>query len=196
MDEAGLIRAAQRGDVASFNQLVLAYQSQVYNVAYRILGEPAAAADATQEAFLSAFMHLNDYRGGSFKGWLLRTVTNACYDALRYARRRPAASLDAGDDADEGRNLADVLPADDEDPLHAAERSDLRRFIARAALQLPPDQRITFVLSDVQGLSYEEIAEAMQVSLGTVKSRLSRARAKLRDALLAHEELLPDEFRQ
>ncbi|MFN4293970.1 MAG: RNA polymerase sigma factor [Thermoflexales bacterium] len=196
MDEAGLIRAAQRGDVASFNQLVLAYQSLVYNVAYRILGEPAAAADATQEAFLSAFMHLNDYRGGSFKGWLLRTVTNACYDALRYAQRRPAASLDAGDDADEGRNLADVLPADDEDPLHAAERSDLRRFIARAALQLPPDQRITFVLSDVQGLSYEEIAEAMQVSLGTVKSRLSRARAKLRDALLAHEELLPDEFRQ
>lgn len=195
MDEAGLIRAAQRGDVASFNQLVLAYQSQVYNVAYRILGEPAAAADATQEAFLSAFTRINDYRGGSFKGWLLRIVTNACYDALRYARRRPAASLE-GDDADEGRSLADVLPADDEDPLHAAERSDLRRFITRAALQLPPDQRITFVLSDVQGLSYEEIAEAMQVSLGTVKSRLSRARAKLRDALLAHEELLPDEFRQ
>ncbi len=196
MDEAGLIRAAQRGDVASFNQLVLAYQSQVYNVAYRILGEPGAAADATQETFLSAFKHINDYRGGSFKGWLLRTVTNACYDALRYAQRRPTTSLEAGDDADEERSLADVLPAADEDPLHAAERSDLRRFISRAALQLPPDQRITFVLSDIQGLSYEEIAEAMQVSLGTVKSRLSRARAKLRDALLAHEELLPDEFRQ
>ncbi|GIV84136.1 MAG: RNA polymerase subunit sigma-24 [Candidatus Roseilinea sp.] len=196
MDEAGLIRAAQRGDVAAFNQLVLAYQSQVYNVAYRILGEPAAAADAAQEAFLSAFTHINDYRGGSFKAWLLRIVTNACYDALRYAQRRPTASLDARDDADEGRSLAEVLPADDEDPLHAAERSDLRRFIGRAALQLPPDQRITFVLSDVQGLSYEEIAEVMQVSLGTVKSRLSRARAKLRDALLAHAELLPDEFRQ
>ncbi|PJF48376.1 MAG: sigma-70 family RNA polymerase sigma factor [Chloroflexi bacterium] len=196
MDEAGLIRAAQRGDVAAFNQLVLAYQSQVYNVAYRILGEPAAASDAAQEAFLSAFTHINDYRGGSFKAWLLRIVTNACYDALRYAQRRPTASLEASDDGDEGRSLADVLPADDEDPLRAAERSDLRRFIGRAALQLPPDQRITFVLSDVQGLSYEEIAEVMQVSLGTVKSRLSRARAKLRDALLAHAELLPDEFRQ
>ncbi|MCS6848460.1 MAG: sigma-70 family RNA polymerase sigma factor [Anaerolineae bacterium] len=195
MDEAALIRAAQRGDVTSFNQLVLAYQAQVYNVAYRILGEPDAAADATQEAFLSAFTHITDYRGGSFKSWLLRTVTNACYDALRYEKRRPATSLE-GDEADEGRSLADVLPAADENPVDAAERSDLRRFIARAALQLPPDQRITFVLSDIQGLSYEEIAEAMQVSLGTVKSRLSRARAKLRDALLAHEELLPDEFRQ
>lgn len=196
MDEAALIGAAQRGDVASFNQLVLAYQSLVYNVAYRILGEPAAAADATQDAFLSAFTHIGDYRGGSFKSWLLRTVTNACYDALRYKRRRPTASLEGNDDADAGRSLADVLPADDADPSDAAERSDLRRFIARAVLQLPPDQRITFVLSDVHGLSYEEIAEVMQVSLGTVKSRLSRARAKLRDALLAHQELLPEEFRQ
>lgn len=195
MDEDALIRAAQRGDVASFNQLVLAYQSQVYNVAYRIMGDEAAAADATQEAFLSAFAHIKDYRGGSFKSWLLRTVTNACYDALRYQKRRPAESLEASADDDE-RSLADVLPAEDENPADAAERSDLRRFIARAALQLSLDQRITFVLSDVQGMSYEEIAEAMNVSLGTVKSRLSRARARLRDALLAHEELLPDEFRQ
>ena len=195
MDEDALIRAAQRGDVASFNQLVLAYQSQVYNVAYRIMGDEAAAADATQEAFLSAFAHIKDYRGGSFKSWLLRTVTNACYDALRYQKRRPAESLEASADDDE-RSLADVLPAEDENPADAAERSDLRRFIARAALQLSPDQRVTFVLSDVQGMSYEEIAEAMNVSLGTVKSRLSRARARLRDALLAHEELLPDEFRQ
>jgi RNA polymerase sigma-70 factor (ECF subfamily) len=195
MDEDALIRAAQRGDVASFNQLVLAYQSQIYNVAYRIMGDEAAAADATQETFLSAFAHIKDYRGGSFKSWLLRTVTNACYDALRYHKRRPAESLEATADDDE-RSLADVLPAEDENPADAAERSDLRRFIARAALQLSPDQRVTFVLSDVQGMSYEEIAEAMNVSLGTVKSRLSRARARLRDALLAHEELLPDEFRQ
>ncbi len=196
MDETALIRAAQRGDVASFNQLVLTYQAQVYNVAYRIMGDEAAAADAAQEAFLSAFAHLKDFRGGSFKSWLLRTVTNACYDALRYQKRRPATSLEAEDEEANGRSLADVLPTDEEGPAEAAERGDLRRFIERAVLQLPPDQRITFVLSDVQGMSYEEIAEAMAVSLGTVKSRLSRARARLRDALLAHEELLPDEFRQ
>jgi RNA polymerase sigma-70 factor (ECF subfamily) len=195
MDEDALIHAAQRGDVASFNELVLAYQSQVYNVAYRIMGDQAAAADATQEAFLSAFAHIRDFRGGSFKSWLLRTVTNACYDALRYQKRRPAESLEASADDDE-RSLADVLPAQEESPADAAERSDLRRFIAHAALQLSPDQRITFVLCDVQGMSYEEIAELMNVSLGTVKSRLSRARARLRDALLAHEELLPGEFRQ
>ncbi|MBO9344330.1 MAG: sigma-70 family RNA polymerase sigma factor [Chloroflexi bacterium] len=193
-DEEALIRAAQRGDVASFNQLVLAYQSQLYNVAYRILGDAAAAADATQEAFLSAFTHIKDYRGGSFKSWLLRTVTNACLDALRYQRRRPSRSLEAEDDDE--RSLAEVLPSGEESPDSVAERRELRHLIARAALTLPPDQRITFVLADVHGLSYQEIAQAMNVSLGTVKSRLSRARAKLRDALLAHPELLPDEFRQ
>jgi len=193
-DEATLIGAAQRGDVASFNQLILTYQSQVYNVAYRILGDVAAAADATQEAFLAAFTHIRDYRGGSFKGWLLRIVTNACYDVLRYRQRRPSQSLEAEDD--EAHSLADVLPSDEESLEGAAERRELRRLIAHAALTLPPDQRITFVLSDIHGLSYQEIAQVMNVSLGTVKSRLSRARAKLRDALLAHPELLPDEFRQ
>jgi RNA polymerase sigma-70 factor (ECF subfamily) len=193
-DEEALIRAAQRGDVASFNQLVLAYQGQVYNVAYRILSDVAAAADATQEAFLSAFTHIKDYRGGSFKSWLLRMVTNACFDALRYQKRRPSRSLEAEDDDE--HSLADVLPSEEEGPERAAERRELRCFIARAALTLPPEQRITFVLSDIHGLSYQEIAQVMNVSLGTVKSRLSRARAKLRDALLAHQELLPDEFRQ
>jgi RNA polymerase sigma-70 factor (ECF subfamily) len=159
-DEEALIRAAQRGDVASFNQLVLAYQGQVYNVAYRILGDVAAAADAT----------------------------------LRYQKRRPSQSLEAEDDDE--HSLADVLPSEEEGPERAAERRELRCFIARAALTLPPEQRITFVLSDIHGLSYQEIAQVMNVSLGTVKSRLSRARAKLRDALLAHQELLPDEFRQ
>lgn len=199
MDEADLIRAAQRGDVSAFNELVLRYQSQAYNVAYRIIGEPAAAADATQDALLSAFRHIADFRGGSFKSWLLRTVTNACYDALRYGKRRPATSLEglaeAADEEADG-DYTEFIASDAENPADAAERHDLRNFIAQAALRLPLDQRITFVLSDIQGMSYEEIADAMQVSLGTVKSRLSRARAKLRDALLAHQELLPDAYRQ
>lgn len=198
MDEAALISAAQRGDARAFNALVLSYQSQAYNVAYRIMGDAAAASDATQEAFLSAYKSIHSFRGGSFRSWILRTVTNACFDALRYRKRRPTTSLDglgAEDDAEDG-DFEAFLASADESPADAAERAELRDAIARAALALPPDQRATFVLSDVQGMSYEEIADIMQTSLGTVKSRLSRARAKLRDYLLSRQELLPDEYRQ
>ena len=195
MDEAALIQDAKRGDangVAAFNTLVLAYQTQVYHVAYRIMGEPAAAADATQEAFISAYRALSSFRGGSFKSFILRVVTNACYDALRYQKRRPSTSLEGLSENDDEGDRDVPIPSTDEDPADAAVRSDLRRQIARAIQLLPPDQRVTFVLSDVQGLSYDEIADTMQTSLGTVKSRLSRARAKLRDLLLASGELGTD----
>ena len=197
MDEPALIKSAQRGDMDAFNTLVLAYQSQVYAVAYRIMGEEAAASDATQEAFISAYKGLKMFRGGSFKSWLLRTVTNACYDALRYHKRRPATSLDAlGEDSNdqpgdgEGTGYDEFVASEIEGPAAAAERSELRAAITAAVKLLPPDQRITFVLSDVQGMSYEEIADATQTSLGTVKSRLSRARARLRDYLLTQTELI------
>ena len=197
MDEPAIIRSAQRGDVDAFNSLVITYQTQVYNVALRIMGDPPAAADATQEAFISAYKGLRNFRGGSFKSWLLRTVTNACYDALRYSRRRPATSLDAlGEDPDgqaddsTSAGFDEFVASDAESPAAAAERSELRQAIAEGLKQLPPDQRIAFVLSDVQGMSYEEVADTMQTSLGTVKSRLSRARAKLRDYLLTQTELI------
>jgi RNA polymerase sigma-70 factor (ECF subfamily) len=197
MDEPFLIQSAQRGDIDAFNTLVLTYQSQVYSVAYRIMGDEAAAADATQEAFISAYKGLRGFRGGSFKSWLLRTVTNACYDALRYNKRRPATSLDAlgeapdsGAEESDGAGYTEFVAGDEESPAAAAERSELRRTLHVGMQQLPPDQRITFVLSDVQGMSYEEIAEVMQTSLGTVKSRLSRARARMRDYLLNQTELL------
>src|SRR5512137_2659685 len=95
MDEQALIKAAVGGDIDSFNTLVLAYQSQVYNFAYRIMGDPDSAADATQEAFISAYRALHGYRGGSFRSWMLRIVTNACYDEMRRRKRRPVSSLDA-----------------------------------------------------------------------------------------------------
>ena len=205
MDEAALIHEAQRGGQAgldAFNTLVMAYQGQVYHVAYRIMGDVASASDATQETFISVYKSLPNFRGGSFKSFLLRSVTNACYDALRYDKRRPALSLDhlGNHDPTPGSTPTDdageLLPSSDENPADAAERHDLRAHIARAALELPPDQRIVFVLSDIQGLSYDEIADSMKTSVGTVKSRLSRARAKLRDALLAQPELLPEEMRR
>ena len=193
MDEKALIDAARQGDVGSFNRLVLSYQSMVYNLAYRILGDQDAAADATQDAFISAFKGIGKFRGGSFKSWLMRIVTNACYDQLRLKQRRPTTSLDA---------LLVLEPAPIRsltDPGEAPEQYTMRQELS-SAIQvgigtLPPEQRVALILSDVQGLSYQEIAEVTGVSLGTVKSRLSRARGKLRDFLLEQRELLPSRYR-
>ncbi len=193
MDERRLVQQARRGDTQAFNGLVLAYQSLAYNVAYRIVGDPEAAADATQEAFLSAYRALPDFRGGSFKAWLLRIVTNACYDQLRAKQRRPSTSLE--DLLAEPEQEPSFFRDENESPEEFTMRQELGRVIQQGILTLPVDQRATLVLADIQGLSYEEIAEATQVSLGTVKSRLSRARARLRDYLLAQEELLPDRYR-
>jgi RNA polymerase sigma factor (sigma-70 family) len=193
MDEKALITAAQQGDVLAFNRLVLAYQNMTYNLAYRILGDGDAAADATQDAFLAAYRAIGRFRGGSFKAWLLRIVTNTCYDQLRVKKRRPTASLDALliVDSDSGPSFAD----EGENPEEYALRQELGRVIQAGILTLPADQRITLVLSDIQEFGYQEIAEMTGVSLGTVKSRLSRARARLRDFLAAQGELLPARYR-
>lgn len=192
MDEQALIASARKGDARAFNQLVLLYQSMAYNVAYRILGQPDAAADATQDAFISAFKAMRKFRGGSFKAWILRIVTNACYDQLRVKQRRPTESMDDLEvEQDHIRYMLD--PA--ERPEDYVERQELNQAIQRGIEILPPDQRIVLVLSDVQGLSYKEIADITGVSLGTVKSRLSRGRTKLRDHLLEQRELLPTRYR-
>ncbi len=190
MDEQALIKAAVGGDIDSFNTLVLAYQSQLYNFAYRITGDPDSAADATQEAFISAYRGLHGYRGGSFRSWLLRIVTNACYDEMRRRKRRPASSLEALYLEDPTPD-SEIFTAQQESPENHAERRELNQAIQKGLAGLPEEQRITLVLSDVQGMSYEEIAQVTSVHLGTVKSRLSRARSKLRDYLLAQGELLP-----
>ncbi len=193
MDEKALIDAARQGDVGSFNQLVLSYQSMVYNFAYRILGDRHAAADATQDAFISAFKAIGKFRGGSFKAWLLRIVTNACYDQLRRKQRQPTASLDAllVLDPSPVQSLTDF----EESPEEYTVRQELSRVIQIGIGSLPPEQRVTLVLADVQGFSYQEIAGVTGVTLGTVKSRLSRARNKLRDFLLGQRELLPSRYR-
>jgi RNA polymerase sigma-70 factor (ECF subfamily) len=192
MDEQALIRKARKGDVPSFNQLVLLYQSLAYNVAYRILGDEDAANDATQDAFLSAYKAMRKFRGGSFKAWLLRIVTNKCYDQLRAKKRRPTTRFDAAEvDDDYLPYLTDLGEAADE----YVERQALGQVLQKAILALPPHQRTVVVLSDVQGLNYQEIADVLDISLGTVKSRLSRARASLRDSLQANRELLPRQYR-
>lgn len=188
--EARALEAAQRGNVAAFNELVLAHQTTVYNVALRTLGSPEDAADATQDAFVSAFRAMREFRGGSFKAWVLRIAVNACYDILRRRQRRPSSSLEVvleGGETDPG--LADRRIG----PERAALASETAAAIQAALLTLTDEQRTLVILCDVQGLSYEEAAEATGAALGTVKSRLSRARARLRD-LLAERGELPSEL--
>ncbi len=192
-DENRLIDAAKRGEVEAFNQLVLRYQDLAYTVAYRILGETDAAADAAQESFIAAYRKLHQFHGERFQPWLLRIVTNACYDELRRRRRHPAASLDALEDAPPAAEIR--FASDSPSPEQYVQQAELSGAIQRCINALPDDQRVICVLADVEGYVYGEIAEITRLPLGTVKSRLSRARGRLRACLQAVRELLPAEYR-
>jgi RNA polymerase sigma-70 factor (ECF subfamily) len=163
MNEQALITDAQGGDLDAFNTLVLHYQDSVFNTALRILGDEDQAADASQEAFISAFKSITSFRGGSFKAWLMRTVTNACYDELRRKKRRPTTPLEPdtedGDEMDSPRWLADP--------------------------NMTPSQQA----------EANEVEHAIHVPLGTIKSRLARARLRLRECLQGFAELLPASYR-
>ena len=180
LDETALIQAAQAGDLPALNQLVLIYQDQAYSVAYRLLGDGDAAADATQESFLKMYRRIHQYRGGSFRAWVLRIVTNSCYDSLRVSKRHYASRLDTDTVPPErDRRLTDLRAS----PHDHAVRHELRSVLTRAIMQLPPEQRAVLVMCDIEGFEYHEVAGMTGVALGTVKSRLSRARAKMRTAM-------------
>lgn len=195
MDEHALIQEAQQGSLDSFNTLVLNYQDMLFNTALRIMGDQEAAADATQEAFLSAFRAIKSFRGGSFKSWLLRTVTNACYDELRRQKRRPTTPLelemDDGEELDTPRWLADPSMSPEEE----AEIDELEHAIQHCLDELPAEFRAVVVLTDIQGMDYKEVAASVRVPLGTIKSRLARARLRMRECLQGFWELLPTAFR-
>ena len=192
-NESALITAAVRGNMTAFNRLVLHYQDRVYSLAYRIMGESESAADAAQDAFIAAYRRLDTYRGGSFRAWLYRIATNTCYDELRRRKRRPVTAIEdlPGADADDGP----PLPAEGESPEQAAQQAELARAIEQCIEGLHTDQRAVLVLSDVEGLNYQEITEITGATLGTVKSRLSRARAGVRNCLGNVQELLPSVYR-
>jgi RNA polymerase sigma-70 factor (ECF subfamily) len=190
-NEAGRICAAKQGDAAAFQQLVEDYQATLFNAAVRILGDHDAAADATQEAFISAHRALDGFRGGSFRAWLLRIVTNACYDQLRRNRRRPTSSLEA---LLVGEGVHPVFTDRAVDPERHIFRDDLGRALQRGLDRLTPEQRTAIVLSDIQGLSYPEVATIEGVPVGTVKSRISRGRARLRDYLLSQSDVVPRHY--
>ena len=189
-DDSDLIERSQAGDLAAFNLIVERYQTQVFNVAARILGDRSAADDVAQEAFISAHRALGGFRGGSLRAWLLRIASNAAYDYIRASRRRPEQSLDLAME-----NPSFSPPTGSESPEQHAERSELAAQLQQAILSLSDDQRNTLVLIDVQGLSYEETAESTGVSIGTVKSRLSRARRRAQVYLRENTDILPSRLR-
>ncbi|HHE72394.1 MAG TPA: sigma-70 family RNA polymerase sigma factor [Chloroflexi bacterium] len=192
-EEQALIQAAQTGDVTAFNELVLRYQTQVYNLAYHIMHDESAADDAAQTAFISAYRALKRFRGGSFRAWLLRIVTNACYDELRRHKRRPQISWEEFGDVDEEANphMADTSVS----PEEALAQQELRDLLERTIAKLPQHQRMTLILVDQMGLSYKEAAQVMRVAQGTVKSRLARARQTMQSLLQSESELLPHRYR-
>ena len=194
MDEQALVKDALDGDLDAFNRLVLAYQDMAFNLAYRMLDDEDAAEDATQKAFISAYRGLKSFRGGSFRSWVLKMVTNACYDELRLRKRRPTTPLEPELDDEEvesPRWLADDGPS----PEESAERAELEEAIQACLKELPEEFRAVLVLVDIEALDYEQAAAITGNPLGTVKSRLARARLKMRRCLDGYWELLPSIFR-
>jgi len=195
MDEVALIQSARQGDLDAFNRLVLTYQDRMFSQAYRMMGESEAAEDATQEAFISAFRNLGSFRGGSFRAWLLRIVTNVCYDELRRRKRRPTTPLEPMDEDEEEIESPRWLADPSESPEEHSERVELDHAIQNCLEDLPEEFRTVVVLVDVQGFDYIEAAEVIHTPVGTVKSRLSRARLRMRDCLRGLWELIPAQFR-
>jgi len=183
--ERELIDRARRGDLEAFNALVDLHQRAVYNLCLRMIGNTAAAEDSAQDAFIAAWRAIARFKGGSFRGWLMRIAANASTDEIRRRARRPALSLDAPTPGAEDR--IDV-PDAREGPETTALRREHQALLQAALLALPADQRLAVILCDIQGYAYEEIAAAMRVSIGTVKSRISRGRDKLRHELRRQEQ--------
>ncbi len=195
MDLKEQIKNALKGDLDSFNQIVLEYQNLVYNQAYRIIGEPDAAEDAVQEAFISAYKKLHTYRGGSFKSWLLRIVSNACYDEFRRRKRQPVVPLYPENQNGNETESVSWLEDTEEKPEEFVLRNELSEAIQICLDRLEFEFRTIVVLVDLQGMDYASAAKVIDRPLGTVKSRLARARRNLKDCLQGFRELLPVEFR-
>lgn len=187
-----LISKASGGDLEAFNQLVLMYQNMAYNHAYALLGDPALSDDATQESFIKVFQNMNRFRGGSFRAWLLRIVTNSAYDLLRQSRRHPAQPLlpedEDGEEIESPAWLADPAAS----VQTAVEQSEEAKRLYQMLDQLPDAYRSVITLIDIHELDYAEAAKILNVPMGTVKSRLARARLQMKQKIRGSREYSGD----
>lgn len=182
-DEAQLVMELQAGSDAAFDYLVTYYHAGVYNLVYGILADAADAADVTQDVFLRVFRGIRGFRGGSsLKTWLYRVSVRQALNHRRWCWRhhRQQISIDAEED---GRNAAMELPDDEATPFDQLATREMQSTVRRALASVPPIFRSAVILRDLEGLSYEEIAEILEVSVGTVKSRILRGRRTLKEIL-------------
>jgi RNA polymerase sigma-70 factor, ECF subfamily len=181
-----LIKKAASGDLDAFNQLVLCYQNLAYNHAFALLGDGDCAEDVTQESFVKAFQSLNGYRGGSFRGWLLKIVANSAYDLLRHSQRHPSHALfpkdENGQESESHDRLADPAPSVQE----IVEQNEFSRELWKLLGELPEIYRSVLILVDIHELDYTEAAQALGIPIGTVKSRLARGRLQMKKKFEQH----------
>lgn len=189
--ENSLILSAQRGDMDAFNALVLSHQDMLYRIALRIVHDECIAEDALQEAMIHAFRHISSFRGGNFKSWLARVTVNASYDELRRGKRHHGTPLELFTSEGEEVESPDWMRDPAAGPEERAESSELRMALDGCIKALVPDYRLMVILVDMEGMSYEEASQVARVPVGTVKSRLARARMQIRKSLQAHRNLLP-----
>jgi RNA polymerase sigma-70 factor (ECF subfamily) len=183
VNEAKIVWTAQKGDRDAFNHLVMSYQAQIFNLAVRILRNEDAAEEITQDTFVHAFINLSSFRNGSFYGWLHRIATNACYDEFRRYKRHPLVSIENEFLPEEKLFSPDDNPLAQNQPEMVAERHELEMTIESALDQIGPDQRRMIELIDQQEFGYRQAAQMLHIPIGTVKSRLARARSRLQKIL-------------
>ena len=182
--EAQIVQRVLQGDVNAFEKLVLEYEKSVYAITQRMTGNAEDAADMTQETFIKAYNSLSSFRGDSkFSVWLYRIATNVCLDFLRSRSRKPTVSLSVEDD--DGEEVELDIADESQSPERLLERGLTRDAVRRGLDALSPEYRQILLLREIQGLSYEEIADALTLEVGTVKSRIFRARKRLCAFLLA-----------
>ena len=188
--EAQIVRKVLEGDVNAFETLVVEYEKNVYAITQRMTGNAEDAADMTQETFIKAYNSLQSFRGDSkFSVWLYRIASNVCLDFLRSRSRKPTVSLSVEDDEGEEGQLD--IADESQSPELLMERGLTRDAVRRGLDTLPPDYRQILLLREIQGLSYDEIAAVLEIEVGTVKSRIFRARKRL-CAFLVEDGNIPD----
>lgn len=183
MKDMELVQAAKKGDLTAFNELVLNYQDQVFNLAYRILENQDLAEDISQDAFILALRKIHQFRGGSFRAWLLKIVTNLCYSEMRTWKRESLQGLEPDNDQGEANESPPWMKDQKPSPEETVELGELHETLENALNKLPAVYGITVSLIDIQRLEYKEAAAVMGVSIGTVKSRLARGRMQFREIL-------------